>query len=78
LRITARNSGEYSALRASPIVLKLHWSSRKEFEYKRFKFFFPHSAHFNVLTVISGDINSKTVFNIPKLEASKIIIVIIP
>jgi hypothetical protein len=31
-----------------------------------------------VLTVISGDINSKTVFNIPKLEASKIIIVIIP
>lgn len=71
------NSGESSTLRAS-IVLKLCSSSRKEFEYKRFKFLLSHPAHFNVLTVISRDINPKTVFNIPKLEASKIIIVIIP
>jgi len=34
-------------------------------------------ARLNVLTAISEYINSKTVFNIPKLEASNMIIVII-
>jgi hypothetical protein len=36
------------------------------------------AARLNMLTVISADINSKTVFNIPKLEARNMIIVIIP
>jgi hypothetical protein len=36
------------------------------------------AARLYILTVISEDINSKTVFNIPKLEASNMIIVIIP